>query len=162
MANKLSIVNFAEAKRQTFGHGEAFKATTARIGAELGAEQIGCTLVELEPGKRAWPYHLHYAEEEMFVILEGQGTIRYDSEKYPVREGDVIFTPTGPGTAHQIINTSDAPLRYLALSSRADAEVAVYPDSGKIGAYGRDGDGFAFLAPASAEVDYFDGEDGEP
>ncbi len=162
MPNKPAIVNFTDARRQTFGHGEAFKATTARIGAELGAEQIGCTLVELEPGKRAWPYHLHYAEEEMFVILEGHGTIRYDGERYPVREGDVIFTPTGPGTAHQIINTSDAPLRYLALSSRADAEVAVYPDSGKIGAYGRDDDGFAFLAPASAEVDYFDGEDGEP
>ena len=162
MANKPPIVNFAEAKRQTFGHGEAFKATTARIGAELGAEQIGCTLVELEPGKRAWPYHLHYAEEEMFVIIEGQGTIRYDGEKYPVREGDVIFTPTGPGTAHQIINTSDAPLRYLALSPRSDAEIAVYPDSGKIGAYGRTDEVFAFLAPMSAEVDYFDGEDGEP
>ena len=59
------------------------------------------------------------------------------------------------------INTSEAPLRYLALSSRADAEVAEYPDSGKVGAYGRDDDGFAFLAPASAAVDYFDGEDGE-
>ena len=162
MANKPPIVNFTDAKRQTFGHGEAFKATTARIGAELGAEQIGCSLVELEPGKRAWPYHLHYAEEEMFVILEGQGTIRYDDEEYPVREGDVIFTPTGPGTAHQIVNTSDAPLRYLALSSRADAEVAVYPDSGKIGAYGRNDDSIAFLAPLSAKVDYFDGEDDDP
>ncbi len=162
MANKPPTVNLAEAKRRTFGHGEAFKATTARIGVELGADQIGCTLVELEPGKRAWPYHLHYAEEEMFVILEGQGTIRYDGEKYPVREGDVIFTPTGPGTAHQIINTSDAPLRYLALSSRADAEVAVYPDSGKIGAYGSDDERFAFIARSEDGVDYFDGEDGDP
>ena len=121
MANKPAIVNFADAKRQTFGHGEAFKATTARMGAELGAEQIGCALVELEPGKRAWPYHLHYAEEEMFVVLGGEGTLRYDGETYPARPGDVIFTPTGPGTAHQIINTSDTPMRYLALSPRADA-----------------------------------------
>ena len=115
MANKPPIVNFADAKRRRFGHGEAFKATTARIGAELGAEQIGCTLVELEPG-----------------------------------------------TAHQIINCSDAPLRYLAISQRADAEVAEYPDSGKIGAYGRNDGGLAFLAPMSAGVDYFDGEDGDP
>ncbi|MFP6742137.1 MAG: cupin domain-containing protein [Alphaproteobacteria bacterium] len=162
MANKPAIVNFADAKRRTFGHGKAFKATTARIGVELGAEQIGCALVELEPGKRAWPYHLHYAEEEMFVILEGEGTLRYDGETFPVREGDVIFTPTGPGTAHQIINTSDTPMRYLALSPRADAEVAEYPDSGKVGAYGKYGEVFSFLAPASAGVDYFDGEDGEP
>ncbi len=162
MANKPPIVNFAGAKRRTFGHGEAFKATTARIGVELGAEQIGCSLVELEPGKRAWPYHLHYAEEEMFVILEGRGTIRYDGEKYPVREGDVIFTPTGPGTAHQIINTSDAPLRYLALSSRADAEVAVYPDSGKIGAYLSGDERFAFIGRAEDGVDYWNGEDDGP
>ena len=162
MANKPRIVNFADAKRRVLGHGEAFKATTARIGAELGAEQIGCTLVELEPGKRAWPYHLHYAEEEIFVILEGEGTLRYDGEKYPLGPGDVIFTPTGPGTAHQIINSSDAPLRYLAISPRADAEVAEYPDSGKIGAYGRNDGDFAFLAPKSAGVDYFDGEDGDP
>jgi uncharacterized cupin superfamily protein len=162
MANMPPTVNLAEAERKTIGHGEKFKATVAPIAQALGAERIGCTLVELEPGKRAWPYHLHYAEEEMFVILEGQGTIRYDGETYPVRQGDVIFTPTGSGTAHQIINGSDAPLRYLALSSRADAEVCVYPDSDKIGAYGKNGGGFAFLAPASAEVDYFDGEDGTP
>ena len=70
--------------------------------------------------------------------------------------------PTGPATAHQIINTSEAPLRYLAISPRADAEVCEYPDSGKIGAYGKHDDGFSFLAPASAGVDYFDGEDDEP
>ena len=45
---------------------------------------------------------------------------------------------------------------------RADAEVAEYPDSGKVGAYGKYGEVFSFLAPASAGVDYFDGEDGEP
>lgn len=150
MANKPVSLNFADAKRQTFGHSDAFKATTARVG------------VELEPGKRAWPYHLHYAEEKMFVIIEGEDTLCYDGETYPVREGDVIFTPTGPGTAHQIINISDTPMRYLALSPRADAEVAEYPDSGKVGAYGKHADCFAFLAPAGAGVDYFDGEDGEP
>ena len=50
----------------------------------------------------------------------------------------------------------------LGISPRADAEVAVYPNSGKVGAYGKTDEIFAFLAPMSAEVDYFDGEDGEP
>ncbi len=162
MANKPSIVNLAGAERKTFGHGEKFKASVAPIARALGAKKIGCTLVELDPGKRAWPYHLHYADEEMFVNLEGDGSIRYDGETYPVRQGDVIFTPTGPGTAHQIINSSDAPLRYLALSSQSDAEVAVYPDSGKIGAYGKDEPWFNFLARAEDGVDYWDGEDDGP
>ena len=41
MADKPPIVNLADAERRTFGHGEAFKATTARVGAEFDAEQIG-------------------------------------------------------------------------------------------------------------------------
>ncbi len=61
MSNKHTIVNIADAKRQIIGNGKAFEATTASIGVQLGVEQIGCTLVELEPGKRAWPYHLHCA-----------------------------------------------------------------------------------------------------
>ena len=162
MANKPSIVNLAEAERKTFGHGKKFKATVAPIARALGAEKIGCTLVELDPGKRAWPYHLHYADEEMFVILEGEGSIRYDGGTYPVRQGDVVFTPTGPGTAHQIVNSSDAPLRHLALSSQSDAEVAEYPDSGKIGAYGSGDERFAFIGRAEDGVDYWDGEDDGP
>jgi uncharacterized cupin superfamily protein len=160
MSNKHTIVNIADAKRQIIGNGKAFEATAASIGVQLGVEQIGCTLVELEPGKRAWPYHLHYAQEEMFVILEGEGTLRYDGDTYPIRDGDVIFTPTGPGTAHQIVNTSNAELRYLALSSMTDAELCEYPDSGKIGAGGRHDEPWLSFR-AGAEVDYFDGEDGE-
>ena len=101
----------------------------------LGTRQIGCTLVVLEPGKRAWPYHLHYAEEELFVVLEGEGTLRYDDEEFPIRSGDMVLTPPGPDTAHQIINTSETKLRYLALSGKRRPEVCYYPDSGKYGAY---------------------------
>ena len=162
MANQPSIINLDAAERETLGHGETFKATTARVGKALGSVQIGCTLVEFAPGKRAWPYHLHYAEEEMFVVLEGEGTLRYDGDTYPIRAGDVIFTPTGPGTAHQIVNTSDAELRYLALSSMSDAEVCEYPDSNKIGAYGGGEPRLKFLAPTGAGVDYWEGEDGAP
>ena len=156
MPNKPAIVNFDDAARRTFGHGDAFKATTARLGAELGAEQIGCTLVELEPGKRAWPYHLHYAEEEMFVILEGEGTLRYDGAEHRVRAGDVIYAPTGDGTAHQIVNTSDTALRYLAISSMLDPDICLYPDSGKVGSYA--GSAFRLLVPEDAATDYWDGE----
>ena len=161
MANKPPIVNLDDADLKPYGQHEEFSASLAALGKQLGARKLGCTLVVLAPGKRAWPYHLHYAEEEMFVILEGIGTLRYDGENHPVRPGDVIFTRTGPGTAHQIINTSDTELRYLAFSSNADAEVCEYPDSGKVGAYGESEPRFKFLAPIDAEVDYWEGEGGE-
>ena len=117
------IVNLAELALEQYGKGGHFAAMLGRVGAKLGTRQIGCTLVVLEPGKRAWPYHLHYAEEELFVVLEGEGTLRYNDGEFPVRAGDVILTPPGPGTAHQIINTSERELRYLALSGKRRPEV---------------------------------------
>ena len=114
MERKAQIINLADLPLEAYGKGEHFAAMLGRAGATLGTRQIGCTLVVLEPGKRAWPYHLHYAEEELFVVLEGEGTLRYDDEEFPIRSGDIVLTPPGPGTAHQIINTSETKLRYLA------------------------------------------------
>ena len=122
-------------------------------------QKLGCCLVELAPGKRAWPYHLHYGQEELFFIIEGQGSLRYDDTMRAVRAGDVIFTPVGEGTAHQIINTSEKPLKYLAMSSREDPEICYYPDSGKFGSYvEKRPAGVRFIASAGSHVDYWQGE----
>ena len=158
MKQKAPIVNLAEVPLEAHGKGGNFAAMLGRVGATLGTRQIGCTLVALEPGKRAWPYHLHHAEEELFVVLEGEGTLRYDGDEYPVRAGDLILTPPGPGTAHQIINTSESELRYLALSGKRNPEVCYYPDSGKFGAYFGEGKDDAFIAKRTGAVDYWDGE----
>lgn len=115
------------------------------------------------PGKKAWPYHLQHANEEMFVILEGCGTLRYDGERYPIKAGEVISTRAGRGTAHQIINSSDAELRYLAISTMIHPEISEYPDSGKramvTGAPpGRGPYDLFEVVPDSAGVDYWEGE----
>ena len=158
MEHKAPIVNLADLPLEANGKGENFSAMLGRVGATLGTRQIGCTLVVLEPGKRAWPYHLHHGEEEVFVVLAGEGTLRFDDNEFPVRAGDVILTPPGPGTAHQIVNTSGSELRYLALSGKRSPEVCYYPDSGKFGAYfGERRDG-AFIAKHTSAVDYWDDE----
>ena len=36
----------------------------------------GVRIDQLEPGNRGCPYHLHHAQEELFIVLEGQGTLR--------------------------------------------------------------------------------------
>ena len=99
---------------------------SAPIGPLIGAQKLGCSLVVVPPGKKAWPYHLQYANEEMFVILEGEGTLRHDGERYPIRAGDVIASPVGK--PHQILNTSDAELRYLAISTMIEPDIAEYPE----------------------------------
>ena len=162
MERKTPIMNIADLPLEAFGKGGQFAAMLGRAGATLRTRQIGCTVVVLEPGKRAWPYHLHYAEEELFVVLEGQGTLRDDDEEFPVRAGDMILTPPSPGTAHQIINTSMRQLRYLALSAKRRPEVCYYPDSGKYGAYFGEGREDAFIATGESAVDYWLDETVEP
>ena len=162
MERKAPIINLADLPLEAYGKGGHFAAMLGRAGAALGTRQIGCTVVVLEPGKRAWPYHLHYAEEELFVVLEGEGTLRYDDEEFPIRSGDIVLTPPGPGTAHQIINTSETKLRYLALSGKRRPEVCYYPDSGKYGAYFGERREDPFIAKAESAVDYWLDETSDP
>jgi uncharacterized cupin superfamily protein len=96
----------------------------------------------------------------MFVILEGFGTLRVAGEMLPIRSGDVIFIPAGPEYPHQIINTSDAPLKYLSISTRETPEVCQYPDSGKYQAMVTINGARAFTAVQrpGATLDYWDDE----
>lgn len=99
------------------------------------AKNLGASVDIVPPGKLTCPYHFHYAEEEMFVILEGEGTLRVAGEMIPVRTGDVIDIPPGPEYPHQLINTSNAPMKYLSISTQAEIEICEYPDSGKYGVF---------------------------
>lgn len=104
----------------------------ARVGDEVGSRLIGCNLIALDPGKRAFPFHNHRVNDEMFLVISGTGEIRIGDSRYPIRAGDLITCPAGgPATAHQIINTSRAELRYLAISTRASPDIIEYPESGK-------------------------------
>src|SRR5215469_15933660 len=130
-------VNDIELMPQTPGKPEAgFEARMAPIAAPLGATKLGCRLTVRAPGKKAFPRHLHYVNDELFVILSGDGTLRFGAERYPVRSGDVIVCPAGGADkAHQLINSSAGELRYLSISSVELPEVAEYPDSNKFGVY---------------------------
>ena len=158
------LINIDDLEYTAFGKGECFHARRADVAGRVGAEKLGYGVVRLDPGKRAWPYHSHYVIEEMFYIIEGEGTLRHAGEEYPIRAGDFICSPADPEQPHQIINTSDAELVYIALSSMAEADVFLYPDSGKYGAWSgksgnpKDPDRFIVFARRETAVDYWDGE----
>ncbi len=119
------------------------------------AKKLGAGYDVLAPGKRSCPYHYHLAQEEMFVILEGSGTLRVAGQMLPLRTGDVIVIPPGPEYPHHILNTSDAPLRYLSISTQERPELCYYPDSDKLGAFA---DGHRLMGRREGSVDYWDGE----
>ncbi|AYM66194.1 cupin domain-containing protein [Agrobacterium fabrum] len=104
----------------------------ARIGLLIGANALGCNLIVLAPGKRAFPFHNHRNNEEMFIILEGCGEVRIGDETFPIKAHDMISCPAGdPKTAHQICNTSGEILRYVAISTMHATDIVEYPDSGR-------------------------------
>ena len=97
----------------------------------------------------------------MFLILDGNGELRFGSQTYEIRKHDVIACPAGgPSTAHQIVNTGTTTLRYLSVSSISDVEVCEYPDSNKIGIFADGSETSRLRATfrAEATVEYYDRE----
>jgi uncharacterized cupin superfamily protein len=150
------VVNLDELKLEHFEKGEKFEYDAARIGPLLGATDLGYSYDVVPPGKCSCPFHSHRGEEEMFFIVKGTGTLRFGTETRKIRAGDVICCPTGGAeTAHQIVNDSDAPLAYLSISTMMAAEVCEYPDSKKVGAFGK---GFRHMTLTEHHLDYWTGE----
>jgi uncharacterized cupin superfamily protein len=145
---------------------QRFDAKMAFIGPRVGAQKLGYNVTAVPPGKRAFPFHNHRVNEEMFFILHGTGEVRIGTEVYPIRTGDIVCCPPGgKETAHQIVNTGSDELRYLAVSTKISPEIAEYPDSGKFGVLaefpsssGGAPQSFRFVGRENLNVDYWDGE----
>lgn len=133
------------------------------MGKRLGAELLGASLYELEPRQKTFPYHWHYAQEEWLIVVTGTPTLRDPRCERRLAPGDCIVFRRGPGGAHLVRNDTDEPCRVLVLSSPSDVEIAVYPDSRKVGAFGKafgeGGEPFRLLVRAESGVDYFEGEE---
>ena len=159
------FINLDEIEFDDIEENGYYTSRRARFSAATGARKLGYNLTELPPGKSQSPFHSHRAEEEMFLILEGEGELRFGSQRYQIRKHDVIACPTG-GTevAHQIINTGNTTMRYLSLSNVAEVEVCEYPDSNKIGVFANTPgiSGLRGLHRSAAAVDYYDGESTDP
>ena len=169
-----SIVNVADVElkprppqHQPKGEsGDRYDLKMARISAGMGARLLGYNVTAVAPRKRAFPFHSHRVNEEMFFVLCGAGAIRIGSETFPLRAGDIVACPAGgPDTAHQIINSGTDELRYLSVSTRLSPEICEYPDSAKFGVYGEferadgtQGSFFRFMGRDQQSVDYWDGE----
>lgn len=159
LASRL-IRNFNDASLEKLVREPLYETMAAGLAAGTAARKLGASIDTVAPGKRSCPYHFHYAQEEMFIVIEGSGTLRVAGEMLPLRAGDVVFIPPGPEYPHQIINTSSEPLKYLSISTRETPEVCEYPDSGKYAAMVSANGARAFdaIQRVGESVDYWDGE----
>ena len=102
------------------------------LGEISKSKYLHFDIKSLIPGKFSYPYHFHRNAEELFIILEGEASLRSPEGYQTISKGDIIFFEEGPCGTHQLYNHSDGPLIYLDLRTKANVDVCEYPDSGKI------------------------------
>src|SRR4051812_31874928 len=88
-----------------------------RLAAACGSQASGLNRGELSPGKQSCPLHWHSAEEECFVILEGEGEIQLGDERFPVRAGTVVARPPATGVGHALF-AGEPGLTYVVYGTR--------------------------------------------
>lgn len=138
---------------------DGFLARRARISRQAGAERLGLSLWELPPGQAAYPYHFHYTEEEMLLVLDGRPSLRTPGGWRVLDQGEVVCFPRGEQGGHQLLNATSQSVRFLSFSTSGEPDIVSYPDSGKLGTFERlpDGGGLSSLFRVAEEVDYYDG-----
>ncbi len=126
--------------------------TRRRVSSAAGSVNTGLQHVEVAPGKESTAQHCHSVEEELFVVLEGDGALVLGEEEIPVRSGHVVSRPAGTGVAHMFRAGAEG-MRYLAYGTRDPADVCYYPRSNKIAFRG------VGLIARLERLEYWDGED---
>jgi uncharacterized cupin superfamily protein len=122
------------------------------LGEAIGSQRSGLRQLLVEPGALSYPPHCHSAEEELFVILEGSGSLLLGEDEHPVHPGSVVARPPGTGVAHTF-RAGDKPLTLLAYSDRDPNDICFYPRSGKVSLRG------VKAIFRVQRVDYWDGEE---
>ncbi|RBI63807.1 cupin [halophilic archaeon] len=130
----MARVNADDVEWTTLERGET-RFRRKQLSQAAGGDDLGCSLYELPPGRRSWPYHYHTGNEEALFVLAGTGALRLDGETTPLAEGDYVALPADESGAHRVVNDSDEPLTYLMVSTMNDPDVLVYPDSEKVGVF---------------------------
>ena len=111
------------------------------LARQAGAVRTGLNWGRLEAGHAGAPPHSHSADEELFVILEGSGTVelwpspevalRMERETHEIRAGHVISRPPSTGISH-FLRAGEEAMTFLAYGTREPNDVCYYPRSNKI------------------------------
>lgn len=111
---------------------------------------------ELPPGKSAYPYHYHRANEESFFIVSGTGCLQTPEGTLTVGAGDFLYFPPDESGAHKLTNISETDmLVYIDFDTHNKVDATFYPDSDKVGIFMQ---GFGEVFRLTDNRDYYDGE----
>ena len=110
------IMNLDEVEFDDIEENGPYTSSRGRISGRIGARKLGYNLTVLPPGKVQCPFHSHHGEEEMFLIIEGEGELRFGDQRYPIRKHDVIACPPA---GRRSPTRSSTPARRRCATSRS-------------------------------------------
>lgn len=99
------------------------------LGDLFALQNFGVNLTELAPGAMSALRHHHQTQDEFIYILEGTPTLVTDAGETLLGPGMCAGFAAGNGDGHQLINRSDAVVRYLEVGDRSAGDAVVYPDN---------------------------------
>ena len=146
-----SIVNVAEVEPYVRVQGDV-RFAHRDVGSPAGSLKTGISHMTIQAGGTGYPPHCHSAEEELFVVLEGEGVLVLGDEEHPVRRGSVVSRPAATRVAHSF-RAGESPLTYLAYGTREPNVVVYYPRSNKISFRG------VGVIGRIEKLDYWEGEE---
>jgi uncharacterized cupin superfamily protein/glyoxylase-like metal-dependent hydrolase (beta-lactamase superfamily II) len=150
--NKINV-DEAEWKHDPPGTREPYVGSWTDIDFEIGAEQLGYRVARIPAGKAFCPTHWHTAEEEVFIVTEGEPTLVTPRGTWKLRKGDFVAFPARASGAHKIVNESNVPCDVIMIANVEPNDSCFYPDSKKV-LIERAG----LILRDHPALDYFDGE----
>ncbi len=150
-ARPSTIVNLDAVEPETLARPRIVR-TRRNLAAAAGSVRTGLQHCEVAPGKESGLQHCHSLEEELFVILGGDGELLLGDGETHLGPGHVVSRPAGTGVAH-VFRAGPDGLTYLAYGTREPADVCYYPRSRKIAFRG------VGVIARLEQLDYYDGED---
>lgn len=106
----MHILNVAEVTPAQAPHGEAVQELIGRAAG--GSAAYSLAQITLPPGAASLK-HYHPIAEECYHVLSGTGHIEIDGMAAPLGPGDAVAIL--PGQIHQITNTGETDLIFLAV-----------------------------------------------
>jgi uncharacterized cupin superfamily protein len=124
-----NIVNVADAEADEWSERDAGGVNRA-LGSEAGSQRTGLNHEVIQPGNLNSPPHCHSAEEEIFVVLDGEATLLLGDEEHPLRAGHVVARPPGTGVPHAF--RAETELTMLSYGTHEPNDITYYPRSGLV------------------------------
>lgn len=126
----LRKVKLPDIKPFAYSFGGNINGKMTDVGRTVGSKTIGLLIQTVGPGCFSSRRHKHLFQEEILIVISGEGTLHHGEQQIPVSVGDCVCYLPEDREAHTFQNTGKTDLVIWAFGNRFPYEIALYPDQG--------------------------------